>query len=831
MKIHQALDNISHFLIPTSVKDKDQKPCTRRLSWAVAIITGIATVGIAQGLCALWLKFRRIPLNPQQERIQEVFNQNVQQPWQPGQGQEILPNPPLVPAEMVAMRDFIKLHHNNTRNLLHFRTLGSPWCAWYDENSGKISLQIGELFLRRDTQKKIDLQILDNGETSIRNNMPTILSEDYSPILKNLSEEFSTLRYLAAPGLLRQPQNANPRFNLQRPQVPLHFNNLFDQRFEVQEQFESFPLDFIDDELIENEDQPIPKANSKDEACKISCPQDWTLFKTILARRLSDFEFLLGSFGYFSVGLSGPQQDVITITKKLGPDLPPTPPPDDILIKIQIDAQGQFASFMANEKQLLPTEFIPKEYYPIINACFKKTLELACRYKNSLGTIKITAPRRSLSKIPEHHLQQLYKVANSIHITGEHAGLEINFLGDDLKKEEGADAGGLSRQYIEDIIKNFIHCRTLNLFKCHTGLAMPSQVDPDVPLTAQEKDLYYSAGYLMGCAYVTPPIKSGIYFDDTLFRTILACSGEDIDKSFDELSEDAKLRFAEAIVESRVDIIGANDPVNKFFNCVKLLKEQINLANKPLPNNEEDLQKHKEQIQTSEGNLQEALINAGVNYLKDPTLDTFVDRDEDELKFDEIKANKENFLKLFNKAIFNYSDKAYGQIKAQLAPIHTIAQGMNAVISLFETDWNTLKGKGHKDLADKVQGSCDRQKIVDNILIKDGDANAHLLEKTKWLKEWILDKNTSNKHVGLFLKFVTGLTTLSDKPVKISAKYENPFTPLPVAHTCSSNLELSPQPSELRTSTGIYSDRTKEGFIKLLTDLVLKEENMGFHIM
>src|SRR2546422_320807 len=58
MRIGSFLDNTARFLIDPC--NKDFSPMIKRIAWIVTILTGITTLGIAQGASALWRKLRHI---------------------------------------------------------------------------------------------------------------------------------------------------------------------------------------------------------------------------------------------------------------------------------------------------------------------------------------------------------------------------------------------------------------------------------------------------------------------------------------------------------------------------------------------------------------------------------------------------------------------------------------------------------------------------------------------------------------------------------------------------------------------------------------------------
>lgn len=874
MKLQRIFDNVSNFLIHPS--NQGYKPCTKRCAWFVTFFIGFITAGIPHGLCFLWLKLRKVSSKPEHKKIQDVFNKNLSRvqkqledlPFIQKLAKDLSPAQkpvenlsPKTPETVIFTQNdlqnlaiqtpdinlnlnFIQRHYKDRENKMSFRTLGADWFVWFDPPSRRILLQNKSSFERNSDLDKLELQITENQEQiSIQNNHPDskYVRLEYQSLLLNLHHEITSLRFVTDhisqhsdftsqeavffvendtlqpnPDSISEKATSLPYIKendirldpisqrIHSPERPV--GSVVIRSNEHEENLQnthSNKFNLVDDELIETQDQPIPNVNNNDEPGKLSCPQDWILFQSSLSQK-SLKQIDLGSLGIFSARLDEQKKNLIIITKQSAINQLPALASDDFLMEIQLDVGGNFSSFEVNKKQLLPLEFIPKQYFSILNGCFKKALEETNTYMTD--SYRIFVARRSLSKIPEAHLLQLYNRLKYTHDNRKSEYICFKFQSDNLENESGIDSGGLSRQYFEEVFKNLLYTRKLNFFKCRTELVMPES-KLSSGLNSQEKDIYFALGYIMGYLYLSNDKNTGIYFDDAFFRAILACESNEIDQPFKSLSLESKLRMAEAIIQSRQENVG-NDPIHHLFLCTKLLREQINKQASP---------EAKEQLKS-------VLENAGVMYLENMP-DRFVDHDKEKLQFEAINEQKEEFLQALYHEIFNHADVGYGKIQRQIEPIHRTAQGMKAIFS-HSLNWSSIQQNGHEDLAEKIQGSRDRQKIVDCIVYDQNELDPIKI-KVQWLKEWILDPNTTHKQVGLFLKFVTGVTTLTKESIKIEKHYKN--SPLPAADTCSCKLKLSAQFSEMSTSEGVYTDETKEGFIKVLTDMVFKEQNMGFH--
>lgn len=75
MKIVNFCDAVSSLLIDPHAKDRSD--LNKGLAWAATIILGIFTLGIAQGLSALWRRFRPVEMNDTHELISRIFARTV----------------------------------------------------------------------------------------------------------------------------------------------------------------------------------------------------------------------------------------------------------------------------------------------------------------------------------------------------------------------------------------------------------------------------------------------------------------------------------------------------------------------------------------------------------------------------------------------------------------------------------------------------------------------------------------------------------------------------------------------------------------------------------
>lgn len=145
-----------------------------------------------------------------------------------------------------------------------------------------------------------------------------------------------------------------------------------------------------------------------------------------------------------------------------------------------------------------------------------------------------------------------------------------------------------------------------------------------------------------------------------------------------------------------------------------------------------------------------------------------------------------------------------------LAPIHAMAQGMLKVFHGQEEEQYLGKGEISDNLGDQIQGTLEREIIVDTLLESTrGEARKLLKDKIDWLCEWI--RNTDVNSLRKFLKWATGATCFS---MNLKVEVGKGGGPLPRAHTCDTMIEISPERNTPPDSE--FNDDTKEGFIHYL---------------
>ncbi len=77
MNIRNVLDRVTSFIIDPS--HSSRKPINQGIAWAITIILGIGTIGIAHGLSALWRRLRRTQATDQHKKVSQLFQKTTNQ--------------------------------------------------------------------------------------------------------------------------------------------------------------------------------------------------------------------------------------------------------------------------------------------------------------------------------------------------------------------------------------------------------------------------------------------------------------------------------------------------------------------------------------------------------------------------------------------------------------------------------------------------------------------------------------------------------------------------------------------------------------------------------
>lgn len=492
-------------------------------------------------------------------------------------------------------------------------------------------------------------------------------------------------------------------------------------------------------------------------------------------------------------------------------------------IGIIIDSTGKMTSLrIGNTIQADNSLTIPNEFLPRVHACFKKALEVSSQYtihpslNHFTPAIQITAVRRGIKEIPEFHLNKLFQAIEESIKKQEDPKIKVSFLTDNLTLDQGIDAGGLSRDYLDDLMAGIKNSLSSKAFKGSLILPhakqYPEALSPLSSLNQQEKALYQEIGKVMIYCYLSKIIPghwdktylTGRYFDDSLFAAILSLTAEEIHTPFESLTLATKLKMCRALFEAHTN---AGIDLNYLKPRFDWLDQFDHL-------DDNQIVKVAEHLMYAESLPDNLTMN----------------QEGEEPDLAKIKANRAQFKTCLIHSLFLQKGE-HGQFGAQLAPIHAIAQGMKSIChpgpmhqSNDNHHWNTIiRGIPYLTLSNKIQGSLDRKEIANHMVLVSnlqGNAKIEMSKKLTWLKEWICDaeNGASEEELRDLLKFLTGSSGFQkDKTIQVKPQYGT-YYPVPCAHTCSFEMDLSPIPSQYGIE---HDDYTKQNFIKSLKELAL----------
>lgn len=478
--------------------------------------------------------------------------------------------------------------------------------------------------------------------------------------------------------------------------------------------------------------------------------------------------------------------------------------------------------FLLDKDELLPAE--PPQESPTAEQIkiYKKESNYQ-QYKNS-DFIFITVIKKGIKVIPEFHLENLSQAIESRLREKGKTVLMLAFMREsDMQVDPGIDSGGLSRDYLDDLLEGLVQSKML-VFKTLEGssLALPEAMMKDDPLqplpklSEKEQQLYRSLGILMMFCYqsvLKNDLKHyllGRRFDEGLFKAALSLTAEEINTPFEQLSLQAKLKMCQALLDAHVD-------AGRDFGYLKKRLDWVS---------------HFDQLK--EDALFEAALSVHGSEFLPP--DYTINNQDEVPDMDKIKQNREEFKKFLIASLFSQKG-SHGQFGPQLASIHAIAQGMKSIChpatfpKIDDNDhWDAaIRQIGYTDFSNNVQGLLDRKDVAARIkpLFQYCDAKTEIGKKVKWLQDWIKDetKGATEEELKKLLKFLTGTSSIpKDKFIVVEAQ-SGTYYPVPIAHTCSLRMELAPVPSNY----GSNNDHTKANFIKSLKTLALNG-SFGFQM-
>jgi len=479
---------------------------------------------------------------------------------------------------------------------------------------------------------------------------------------------------------------------------------------------------------------------------------------------------------------------------------------------IVINPQGIIQSIWLNGVTT-DSNRIPEELIPFMQTAFRKALEISSTYKMA-SQLEIKIIRRGLQEVPLYHLQQFtLKIKEN-----SSPNLRVSFLGDAIVEGQGIDAGGLSRDYLNDLMTHSIRFSPQSFQKLESSslLAPRTQKNyednqPLPALTEKESKYFQQIGNVLMFAYKKNSegrmIPVGRHFDDAIFKAILSLNENEIDASFNELQPGVHYRLAKALAEGYE------------LGHIRDMAEILLKANPTVADIEQAV----------------IFINATTPANLPPDISN---DDRDELELDKIKEAPHQWpvvLTLLEGVLFSFSTSK-GTLGTQIAPLHAIAKGMLEISRKVGQSWNQLTTKTPQELSTKIQGCFDRNKIINEMtrpqVYPHGTSQSHMnvfIMKVVWLNKWLSNLNNTgatDEEFRDFIKWVTGSSSLPEgEHIKISMQH-GPYEVIPKIHSCFSQIELSP----VSTSGDLpYKDDTEENFIKMIQYAIKPEVgNSGY---
>ena len=444
-------------------------------------------------------------------------------------------------------------------------------------------------------------------------------------------------------------------------------------------------------------------------------------------------------------------------------------------IGLGLDSNGAISSVAINRENPRTVgnqdveAIIPNEWKPIIKKGVEKSLIASSTYNQSYGQIDGKVVRSGLEVIPEFHLSKITKIIDSLYGSGRpltSINMNIVFLLNTLQTANGIDAGGLARDLVCELSEAL--CK-----KFEFGIADESKMyypKSTSPLSAETKELFRNLGkFFMFLNWTSQDVITGAIFDISLFKGALSLSFDEANTPFDQLKDDVKQKLLLAIYDSQT----------------------------------EELQKIKAHLKTygtSDREYLELFYQANWTETDTQTARSYL---EGVLLLDEEEEDDKDYFvdlqKGFRKAITE--QPAFTKFLDQLEPVHAIAGGMTTFADRdqFQSKdtssfyWEVNRAIDPKIMSVKVQGSLDRNKLRDYIIVDPlsvGVAKQKLEQARGWILEWIEDKNTSDENIRKALQNLTGSSGIvQNKKFELkSNSYQSVFMNI---HTCFFYADIS----------------------------------------
>lgn len=416
-------------------------------------------------------------------------------------------------------------------------------------------------------------------------------------------------------------------------------------------------------------------------------------------------------------------------------------------------------------------EQFPVDFGACMFPCFQKALEVSSKYEvNYHGHINVRTLRKSVLEVPAFHLQQMI---NQLADTLSVPSIRVTFLNSDLTESAGIDAGGLRRDFMDDLMKGMTrNCDDLRFATGNGQLlkmpvvagAGPNNLLPT--LSEPESEIYDQIGQIMVFAHQAQGnLMIGSVFEEALYSAAFSLTDAELNTPFNLLRGATHLKMARKIFEARET---PTRPIDLIENQA-LTQEEWDEAHAI------------------------AQMSDGWQAIEGFTSTNAIHRTQ----------VKDGLKKLLWEEVGSYLD-----------PIHTIAKGMKVARSRWGVNMN---GVTYRTFCDKIQGTIDRQAVADSFQITAAAqyVTNHLQNQVTWLREWVLDPQTSLDDIRELIKFATGGSSLRrDQRINVSVQSETStrLLPFPQGHSCFGTIDLAPR----GCSYGQSNNWTKDAFIQSL---------------
>lgn len=393
-------------------------------------------------------------------------------------------------------------------------------------------------------------------------------------------------------------------------------------------------------------------------------------------------------------------------------------------------------------------------------------------YSTDYGTVSVSVVPNVLQAIPNWHLDQFIgALFNNTDIRRSPTTF-INFMKNNLTPGEEFDASGPSQAYL-DLLYRALSDQRDHFFGVgadQSGLKMPVLKGP---IKKEDVRLFENIGkgfaYCFLSSYNNKSFNTGQYFHHALFAALSSLKESAVKA---DILSDKQILALYTLLNKQYQLDGEKDPL---FDAIIAYR-----------NGWEDTSSTGREVQNSyrEFLLKEALEIDAEAFPSEWTIET--DDGERTINLEMIDSlpidqhvEQSLFLFKFNQKTLQASP-LYGKT---IKPIHHIAKGILAFLNKRGLNWTYFTKQS--DVNQRIQGVVGREAVIKALSYTGGSTLFN--KKVEWLTLWI--KTTKEENIMAFLVFVTASRSLKvGKHITLNEIYSNS---LPVAHTCSSTLDIS----------------------------------------